>query len=88
MLFDLIGLVVIGLVIGVLARLIKPGRQNLTLGMTFLLGLAGAIIGGVIASWLDTGDVFELNFLGFVVAVIAAFVLIGVFEGWGSRAKK
>ncbi|HRO30738.1 GlsB/YeaQ/YmgE family stress response membrane protein [Citricoccus sp.] len=69
-----------GLVIGALARLIKPGKQNLGLVATLLLGLAGSVIGGVVANLLGTGDIFELNVLGFVVAVIAAVLLIGVAE--------
>jgi uncharacterized membrane protein YeaQ/YmgE (transglycosylase-associated protein family) len=84
---QILGLIVVGLVIGVIARLIKPGRQNLTLMWTFLLGLAGALIGGIIASLIGTGDIFELNILGFIVAVVAAFVLIGLFEGF-SRPRK
>lgn len=78
---QIIGLIVVGLVIGVLARLIKPGRQHLSLLWTFLLGLGGALIGGILASLIGTGDIFELNILGFVVAVIAAIVLIGAAEG-------
>jgi uncharacterized membrane protein YeaQ/YmgE (transglycosylase-associated protein family) len=38
------------------------------------------VIGGVIANLLGTGDIFELNMLGFVMAVIAAVLLIGVAE--------
>jgi uncharacterized membrane protein YeaQ/YmgE (transglycosylase-associated protein family) len=83
----LIGFIVAGLIIGALARLIKPGKQNLSLLMTLLLGLAGSVIGGVIASALGTGDIFELNILGFVVAVIAAVLLIGVAEGMSSKNK-
>jgi uncharacterized membrane protein YeaQ/YmgE (transglycosylase-associated protein family) len=71
----------------VIARLIKPGRQNLTLMWTFLLGLAGALIGGIIASLIGTGDIFELNILGFIVAVIAAIVLIGAAEGFVGKKK-
>ncbi|WP_087873672.1 GlsB/YeaQ/YmgE family stress response membrane protein [Arthrobacter globiformis] len=81
----MIGFIVAGLVIGVLARFIKPGRQNLSLVATLLLGLAGSVIGGVIASLLGTGDIFELNVLGFIVAVIAAVLLIGVAEGISGR---
>jgi uncharacterized membrane protein YeaQ/YmgE (transglycosylase-associated protein family) len=83
------GFIVAGLIIGALARLIKPGRQNLGLVATLLLGLAGSVIGGVVANLLGTGDIFELNVLGFIVAVIAAVALIGVAEGLaGSRGKK
>jgi uncharacterized membrane protein YeaQ/YmgE (transglycosylase-associated protein family) len=86
---QILGLIVIGLVIGVIARLIKPGRQNLTLLWTFILGLIGALIGGIVASALNTGDIFELNILGFIVAVVAAIVLIGAAEGFvGGKSKK
>ena len=80
----MIGFIVAGLVIGALARLIKPGDQNLSIIATLLLGLAGSVIGGLIANLLGTGDIFELNVLGFVVAVIAAVLLIGVAEGMSS----
>lgn len=81
----MIGFIVAGLVIGALARLIKPGKQNLSILWTLLLGLAGSVIGGLIANVLGTGDVFELNILGFVVAVIAAVLLIGVAEGLAAK---
>lgn len=83
----MIGFIVAGLVIGALARLIKPGKQHLGLLATLLLGLAGSVIGGVIASLLGTGNIFELNVFGFIVAVIAAVLLVGVAEGIAGRRK-
>jgi len=82
-----IGFIVAGLIIGALARLIKPGKQNLGLLATLLLGLVGSIIGGAIASFLGTGNIFELNVFGFIVAVIAAVLLIGVAEGVAGRRR-
>jgi uncharacterized membrane protein YeaQ/YmgE (transglycosylase-associated protein family) len=81
-----IGFVIAGLVIGALARLVKPGKQRLGLLATLLLGLVGSVIGGVVANLLGTGGIFELNVLGFVVAVIAAVLLIGVAEGLTARS--
>jgi uncharacterized membrane protein YeaQ/YmgE (transglycosylase-associated protein family) len=84
-----IGFIIAGLVIGALARLLKPGKQDLGIVATLLLGLAGSVIGGVVASFLGTGEIFELNVLGFIVAVVAAVALIGVAEGLaGSRKRK
>ncbi|MCW2835750.1 MAG: hypothetical protein JWN68_3703 [Nocardioides sp.] len=83
----MIGFIVAGLIIGVLARLIKPGRQNLSILMTLLLGLAGSVVGGLVANILGTGSIWELNVLGFVVAVIAAIVFIGVAEGATHRGR-
>ena len=76
----IIGFIVAGLIIGALARLIKPGKQNLSIPATLGLGIVGSVIGGVIASLLGTGSIGELNVLGFVLAVIAAVLLIGVAE--------
>ncbi|MCC9196746.1 GlsB/YeaQ/YmgE family stress response membrane protein [Arthrobacter sp. zg-Y820] len=83
----MIGFIVAGLVIGALARLVKPGKQNLSLLATLILGLVGSVVGGVIANLLDTGDIFELNILGFIVAVVAAVLLIGVAESVAGRGK-
>lgn len=81
------GFIGFGLVVGVVARLLKPGKQNLSIGATLLLGLAGSVIGGTIANWIGTGDIFELNILGSIVAIIAAIALIGVFETFGRFGK-
>lgn len=83
----MIGFIVAGLVIGALARLIKPGRQRLSLLATLVLGLVGSVIGGLIAQLFGTGGIFELNILGFVLAVVAAVLLIGVAEGMTARKR-
>jgi len=77
---QILGLIAVGLVIRALARLVKPGRQRMSILATLLLGVAGADIGGLIADWLDVGSVTELNFWGFLFALIVAVLLIGVAE--------
>ena len=76
----MIGFLVAGLVIGALARLIVPGRQNLGILATMLLGAVGSVIGGTIAWLLGTGSIWELNVLGFVLAVVASVLLVGTAE--------
>ncbi|WP_345770370.1 GlsB/YeaQ/YmgE family stress response membrane protein [Blastococcus saxobsidens] len=88
MFLDILGLIVIGLVIGALARLILPGKQNISIVATLVLGVLGALIGGFIASLLGTGDIFELNILGFVLAVVAALVLVGGYAGTAGRSNR
>ena len=83
----MIGFLVAGLVIGALARLIKPGKQDLGILATLGLGLVGSLIGGLIAQFFGTGDIWELNVIGFVLAVIAAVLLIGVAESVAGRNK-
>ena len=76
----MIGFLVAGLVIGVLARLMKPGKQVLGMLATLGLGLAGSFIGGLIAQFFGTGSIWELNVIGFVCAVVAAMALVGTAE--------
>jgi uncharacterized membrane protein YeaQ/YmgE (transglycosylase-associated protein family) len=84
--FAIIGFLVFGLIVGALARLLKPGRQHLSFMMTLALGVVGSLIGGVVATVLGTGSFTELNILGAVVAIIAAVLLIGTFEGLSGRS--
>lgn len=83
----IIGFLVFGLFVGVVARLIKPGKENLGWIGTLLLGVLGSLVGGVIAKFLGTGDFFELNILGGVCAIIAAILLVGVAEAITGKAK-
>jgi len=80
---QILGLILIGIVIGVIARLVLPGRQHIGFLMTILLGIAGAVVGGLVASAIGEGDIFELNFVGTLVGVIAAVGLIAAAEALG-----
>lgn len=82
----MIGFIIAGLIIGLLARLVLPGRQKIGLLWTVVLGALGSVIGGVIANVLGSGDIFELNFIGFVVAVTASVALLAAAERSGLGA--
>jgi uncharacterized membrane protein YeaQ/YmgE (transglycosylase-associated protein family) len=79
----IIGFLIAGLIIGALARLLMPGRQKIGLLWTLLLGVAGSLIGGTIANAIGTGDIWELNILGFCVAVVSSIALLAVAERAG-----
>lgn len=79
----MIGFVVFGLVVGAVARLLLPGKQHLSIVATLVIGVLGSVVGGVIANALGTGDIFELNILGSIVAVVTAIVLIAVADRAG-----
>ena len=83
----IIGFLVFGLVVGAVARLIKPGKQNLGIVGTLVLGVVGSLIGGAVAVALGSGSFTELNIIGAIVAIIAAVLLIGVVEGVMGRSK-
>jgi uncharacterized membrane protein YeaQ/YmgE (transglycosylase-associated protein family) len=77
------GYIIGGLVIGVLARLIKPGADPLGWIMTIILGVLGAVIGG----WASTN--FGLGgIMTWVVAILAAIVLLFVYESVRAKGAK
>ena len=83
---SLIGFLIFGLFLGFLARAILPGRQRIGLWWTLALGVAGSVIGGMIASALRTGSMWELNFIGFVAALVASVALLAIGERAGLGA--
>ena len=85
---QILGLILIGIVIGIIARLVMPGRQRIGALVTVLLGIAGAVIGGTIASELGEGDIYELNFIGTIIGILAAILLIAIAEGLGVGKSK
>lgn len=79
----MIGFLIAGLIIGLLARLLLPGRQKIGLLWTLVLGVVGSVVGGTIANLIGSGDIFELNFIGFVAAVVVSVALLSVAESSG-----
>ncbi|AXK71417.1 GlsB/YeaQ/YmgE family stress response membrane protein [Lysobacter sp. TY2-98] len=65
------GYLIGGAIIGVLARLLKPGPDPMGLIMTILIGAGGAAIGGY---FVRTG------FLAWVAAIVSAIVLIAIYQ--------
>ncbi|MER6509189.1 GlsB/YeaQ/YmgE family stress response membrane protein [Nonomuraea sp. NPDC048881] len=83
----IVSAVVIGAIVGALARLIVPGRQNMSIGLTLIVGIVAALIGTLIAQafgWADTKGIDWLeHILQLVLAVVG--VLLVTRMGWGGR---
>ena len=73
---DFFGYIIGGAVIGLLARLLKPGADPMGWIVTILLGIVGAVIGGQVAVMLNIGS----TMLTWVIAIGAAIVLLFVYE--------
>jgi len=80
---------ILGLIIGPLARLIVPGRQDISLVVTVLIGAAGALIGAVVVG--SVSDRSGFNALALLTGVLAAVVLVvlyGLVFGRRDRASR
>jgi uncharacterized membrane protein YeaQ/YmgE (transglycosylase-associated protein family) len=76
---------VLGLVAGILAKLIMPGKQGGGFFKTILLGIAGSYIGGWVGSLLGIGVIGVFSLAGIATAVAGAILLLFV---WGLISKK
>lgn len=79
---------IIGLIAGLLARLIMPGRDSMSLLMTMLLGIVGSILGGLI-SWAIWGaETAGTGFrpAGLLLSILGAIVVLFVWRKIGSRS--
>jgi uncharacterized membrane protein YeaQ/YmgE (transglycosylase-associated protein family) len=72
----ILGWILLGLFAGAIAKLIVPGDDPGGIIVTTLIGIAGAIIGGLIASALDVGDIDEFFDLGTWLIAIGGSVLL------------
>jgi len=71
--------IVFGFVVGLIARALVPGRQSMGFVMTTLLGIAGSLIGGLIASALwGHGSPAQLAPTGFIGSLLGAILLLVV----------
>ena len=78
---DVISWIVWGLFVGMIARLLVPGRQGIGIVWTILLGVCGSVIGGLLATRvLDIGDGDDFDFGSFAIAVIVSALLLGIGE--------
>jgi len=80
----LLAFLLFGLVIGLIARALMPGRQSMGLVATALLGMAGSFVGGLIGSLIYGGRMFELHSAGIIGSIIGA-LLVMFLVGMGGR---
>jgi uncharacterized membrane protein YeaQ/YmgE (transglycosylase-associated protein family) len=74
----IIAWIVFGFIVGLIARAIVPGKQGMGFIMTTLLGVAGSLIGGLVASALTGGNTTGFTPSGFIGSLIGAIVLLFV----------
>jgi uncharacterized membrane protein YeaQ/YmgE (transglycosylase-associated protein family) len=80
MLTTILWFIVVGAVIGALARLVVPGRNPIGILLTILIGVAGAILGGVVADALGAGTI-----VAFVFAVVIAALGVAALTAMNTR---
>ncbi|WP_131740524.1 GlsB/YeaQ/YmgE family stress response membrane protein [Actinomadura roseirufa] len=85
MLTTILWFIVVGAVIGALARLLVPGRNPIGVLLTVLVGVAGAILGGIVADALGAGSFVALVFAVVIAALGVAALTSAHGRGGGGR---
>lgn len=76
--------ILFGLVAGIVARFIMPGRDPGGFIITILLGIAGAFLGGWIATQFGLGSVTGFDIRSFLIAVAGALILLFIYRRFRS----
>ncbi|MEU1842290.1 GlsB/YeaQ/YmgE family stress response membrane protein [Micromonospora sediminicola] len=78
--------IVIGLVIGALGRLVVPGKQNIPIWLTLLIGVVAAILGTFVASAFNVDDTAGIDWIELALQVVFAAIGVAIAAGaYGRR---
>jgi uncharacterized membrane protein YeaQ/YmgE (transglycosylase-associated protein family) len=82
---SLIGAIIIGAIIGVLGRLVVPGRQKMPIWLTVLVGIVAALIGTAIARALNVADTSGIDWVELLIQVLVAAAGVALVTGIAGR---
>lgn len=71
---SIIGAIVIGAILGLLGRLFAPGKQNISLVVTVIVGIIAALLGSAIARGLGVADTNGLDIIEIVIQIVLAAI--------------
>lgn len=79
MLWTLLAALFMGCIVGPLARLILPGRQNLSVPMTIGLGALGSLLGAWLGTMIFDGSGDQISFGGLIMGTVGAIIVILIY---------
>ena len=68
----IISAIVVGLIIGALGRLVVPGKQNIPIWLTIIVGIVAALIGTAIARFLGLADTRGFDWIELIIQIVLA----------------
>jgi uncharacterized membrane protein YeaQ/YmgE (transglycosylase-associated protein family) len=77
--WNIIVLIVVGLIAGFVARAVIPGKQAMGIGATILLGIVGSFVGNLLGSLLFSPHRFEIGTSGIIGSIIGAIIVLGIY---------
>ncbi|MFS1304851.1 GlsB/YeaQ/YmgE family stress response membrane protein [Streptosporangium longisporum] len=77
--------IVIGAIIGILGRLVVPGKQNIPIWLTIVIGIVAALLGSFLANALGVGDTRGIDWIEIVIQVALAAAGVALVAGMYGR---
>lgn len=78
-LWAIISAIITGLIVGALARLLVPGTKGVSIIMTIVLGIAGAIVGSLVYGLFGGKDTSGVDWIRLIVEVLVAAVFVWIY---------
>ena len=79
----IIGMIIVGFIVGLLARFFYPGAISLGFWMTVLLGVGGSLVGGVLASLLWKTPDGRFHRAGWIMSILGSMILLWAYLNLG-----
>ena len=79
MLGNIIVLIIVGLIAGFIARAVIPGKQDIGIIATIVLGIVGSLVGNLLGSLIFEPHRFELGTSGIIGSIIGAIIVLGIY---------
>lgn len=70
--------IIVGLVLGLLAKAILPGKQQIPLWLTVIFGILGSILGNAVAGWIGVADTKGIDWIRHLLQLAGAVAIVGV----------
>jgi uncharacterized membrane protein YeaQ/YmgE (transglycosylase-associated protein family) len=87
MIWTILGWLVFGLIAGLIARALVPGKDDIGLLMTIVLGVVGSVVGGLIFGLLTVG-VRDFQPAGWIGSIIGAIIVLVIYNKVTGRKKR
>ncbi|MGW1433270.1 GlsB/YeaQ/YmgE family stress response membrane protein [Streptomyces sp. NPDC002431] len=85
--------IIVGLVLGLIAKAILPGKQKIPLWLTVVCGIIGSVLGNTVATWIGVNDTKGIDWTRHILQLIGAIVIVAVGDAvWaavrGNRSRR
>lgn len=84
----IIGTIIFGAVIGILARFFKPGKQDVSILATVIIGIIGAVVGYFLAALLGVEATNGIDWIRWIISIVVAIIALGIYLGMKGRSTR